>query len=159
MSALQDGRNDFDFLVGKWRVHHRRLQRRLAGDTHWDEFAGGSELRKILGGLGNVDDNVIELPGGTYRAATVRQFDPETRLWSIWWIDGRHHGIGAPVHGSFQDGVGTFLGDDVFDGRPIKVRFLWSDITPNAARWQQAFSPDAGVSWEDNWFMRFERVG
>ena len=159
MSTLQDGRNDFDFCVGTWRVHHRRLQRRLAGDTHWDEFGGTCQMWKIMGGLGNVDDNVIELPGGTYRATTVRQFNPPTRRWSIWWIDARHHGIGAPVHGSFKDGIGTFLGDDVFDGRPIKVRFFWSDITATSATWQQAFSADTGATWEDNWFMRFERVG
>ena len=54
-----DGRADFDVLYGRWRVAHRRLQRRLEGDTQWDEFAGMSEMKPLLGGLGNVDDNVI----------------------------------------------------------------------------------------------------
>src|SRR5215469_4031635 len=74
-----DGRHDFDVLHGRWRVAHRRLRRRLEGDTQWDEFAGSS-------GLGTSDDNVIELPSGKYRGATVRVFDPATRLWSVWWM-------------------------------------------------------------------------
>jgi hypothetical protein len=116
-------------------------------------------MRQIVGGLANVDDNVIELPGGTYRAATVRVFDPATQLWSIWWIDGRHPRLEPPVHGRFANGVGTFLGDDVFEGRPIRVRFLWSEITARSCRWEQAFSPDAGATWETNWIMRFMRAG
>ena len=153
-----DGRSDFDFFFGCWDVSHRRLQKRLAGDTNWDEFTGTCEVRPLLGGLGNVDDNVIELPGGAYRAATVRTFDPATRQWSIWWIDGRNPlTIDVPVRGAFTDGVGTFLCDDVFDGRPIQVRFLWSRMMENSARWEQAFSLDGGTSWETNWVMEFAR--
>jgi len=153
----QDGRHDFDFLAGRWAVAHRRLRERLCGDTRWDAFAGRSEFRQIVGGLANVDDNIIALPAGTYRAATVRVFDPATGLWSIWWIDGRNPRLEPPVHGRFENGIGTFLGDDVFDGRPIRVRFIWSEITAQSARWEQAFSPDGGASWEANWIMTFRR--
>jgi len=157
--APADGRADFDPLFGRWNVHHRRLQKRLEGDTNWDEFSGVSEMRPLMGGMGNVDDNVLELPGGAYRAVTVRTFDPATRLWSIWWIDGRNPStIDVPVRGSFANGVGTFFCDDVIHGRPIKVRFIWSEITQNSARWQQAFSPDGGETWESNWDMRFTRA-
>lgn len=152
-----DGRNDFDFLAGRWHVVHRRLRERLAGCTAWEEFAGTCEARGIIGGLGNVDDNVLELPGGPYRAATLRVFSPAPKLWSIWWIDGRDPVLGPPVHGGFKDGVGAFHGDDVLDGRPIRVRFLWSAVTARSARWEQAFSPDGGTTWEENWVMAFER--
>ena len=119
-----DGRTDFDFFFGRWNVGHRRLRKRLAGDTNWDVFGGTCEVHPILGGLGNVDDNLIELPASTYRAATLRTFDPATRQWSIWWIDGRNPlSIDVPVRGSFEAGVGTFLCEDVLDGRPIRVRF------------------------------------
>jgi len=155
-----DGRSDFDFFHGRWAVSHRRLQKRLADDTNWDVFGGTCDVRALLGGLGNVDDNVIELPGGAYRAATVRTFDPATRQWSIWWIDGRNPlVIDVPMRGTFEDGVGTFFCVDVFEGRPIRVRFLWSRITENSARWEQAFSADGGDSWETNWIMEFARQG
>lgn len=153
----QDGRGDFDFLVGRWRVAHRRLSERLAGSDRWESFAGLCETRPIIGGLGNVDDNLLELPAGPYRAATLRAFDPVTRRWSIWWIDGRSMRLEPPVHGRFENGIGTFLGDDSWNGRAITMRFIWSGITAGAARWEQAFSTDGGVTWETNWIMDFRR--
>jgi hypothetical protein len=150
---------DFDFLVGKWRVQHRRLKERLAGNDDWQEFEGTSELWKILGGAGTIDDNVIELPDGTYRAATVRALDPRTQTWSIWWVDGRTPGpLDPPMVGGFADGVGSFFADETFNGKPIRVRFLWSDITANTCRWEQSFSPDGGQNWEVNWVMHFTRL-
>lgn len=158
VSLPQDGRGGFDFLVGRWTVAHRRLKRRLVGDTRWEEFGGMCESRPIVGGLGNIDDNVLELPAGTYRAATLRVFDPAARRWSIWWVDGRAPRLGPPVHGRFGGGIGTFHGEDVLeDGRPVLVRFTWSGITARSARWDQAFSADGGATWEDNWTMRFGR--
>jgi hypothetical protein len=156
--AAPDGRDDFDFFAGRWTVAHRRLRRRLANDTQWDEFAGVCENRPVLGGLGNVDDNFIELPRGAYRALTLRLFSPAARQWSIRWVDGRDMELGAPLHGAFASGIGTFFGDDDFDGKPIRIRFIWSEITAQSAQWQQAFSANGGVTWEDNWVMRFTRL-
>jgi hypothetical protein len=155
----EGGRHDFDFFHGRWRASHRRLRNRLVGDTVWEEFAGTCDTRPLIGGLGNVDDNLLELPAGTYRAATLRLFNPGTGLWSIWWIDARNPALEPPVHGGFEHGIGTFLGDDRLAGRPIRVRFIWSEITSHSARWDQAFSADGGVSFEHNWTMLFERIG
>ena len=77
--------NDFDFLVGRWTVRHHRLKERLAGNTQWQDFGGTLQMYKLMSGQGNVDDNVIDLPGGAYRAASIRSFDPNTRQWAIWW--------------------------------------------------------------------------
>jgi len=152
------GAHDFDFFHGSWAVQHRRLKERLAGCTQWEEFHGTCTTWPLLGGAGNVDDNVLELPAGTYRAATLRAFDAATGKWSIWWLDGRNPGIDTPMTGSFADGVGTFLADETFNGRPIKVRFLWSGITTTACRWEQAFSQDGGATWETNWIMQNTRT-
>lgn len=154
--------HDFDFFFGRWQVAHRRLRRRLAGCTDWDLFAGTSEVRPLLGGHGNIDDNLIELPadlGGPYRAATLRAFDPRSGTWSIWWLDGRSPGrIDVPMVGRFDaEGNGLFLADDLFEGRPIRVRFLWLNTRSASPRWEQAFSVDQGASWETNWEMAFTR--
>lgn len=154
-----DPSHDFDFLFGTWQVRHRRLNRRLAGCTEWTGFDGTSSAHALLGGAGNVDDNVLNLPGGPYRAATLRAYDPATKQWAIWWLDGRQpHTIDAPMIGRFEDGVGTFFADETFEGRPIRVRFLWSRITPVSCRWEQAFSADGGRTWEINWEMDFTRT-
>lgn len=158
MTSLAAGANDFDFLIGDWCVRHRRLRERLAGNDDWVEFDGSCSMRALLGGLGNVDDNVLDMPDGSYRAVGLRSFDPATGRWAIWWLDGRHpHVVDVPVVGAFDAGVGTFHADETFRGRPIRVRFRWSDIGSAAPAWEQAFSPDAGKTWETNWTMRFTR--
>jgi hypothetical protein len=152
--------HDFDFYMGKWQVHHRRLKKRLAGNDEWQEFEGTSEAWHLLDGAGNIDDNVLELPAGTYRAISLRSFDPATQTWSIWWLDGRNPGrLDPPVVGGFTDGVGTFICEDTFNERPILVRFVWSDITERTCRWEQAFSADRGDTWEVNWVMESTRIG
>jgi len=156
--ALPPGAHDFDFIHGAWRVRHRRLGTRLAASSDWAEFGGTMHADPILGGLGNFDQNVIDLPEGRYEACTLRLFDSRNATWSLTWIDARQAKLDPPVIGQFSDGVGTFYGDDILDGRPIRVRFLWSDITPRSARWEQAFSADAGESWETNWIMEFTRA-
>ena len=94
---------DFDFYMGTWRVHHRRLKARLVGSDEWEEFEGTSRAWPILDGAGNIDDNVLELPGGTYRAISLRTYDPVTDKWSIWWLDGRTPGrLDPPVVGGFS---------------------------------------------------------
>lgn len=157
----QPGIHDFDFLAGEWRIRHRRLKERLAGSTEWVEFTGTQKAQLVMGGQGNIDDNVIDLPGGAYRAVTLRAFDPKTGLWSIWWLDGRtpQGPLEPPMRGRFQNGVGLFYADETFNGKPIKVRFIWSNITKTSARWEQAFSPDGGKTWETNWVMNFSRTG
>jgi hypothetical protein len=91
---------------------------------------------------------------------SFRFFDPETRLWSIYWADSRRSGVlDPPVFGSFAGDAGVFEGSDTFDGRPIRVRFTWSGVTTPTPRWEQAFSDDGGESWETNWVMDFARAG
>ena len=158
-SSNVSAEHDFDFLVGSWTVEHRRLKHRLAHSSEWETFSGTCHTWRVLGGQGDIDDNFLQAPAGSYRAVTMRSFDPATKSWSIWWLDSRNpHHLDPPVVGKFLDGVGTFFANDTFDGRPIVVRFIWSDITANSAKWQQAFSADGGKTWETNWVMEFHRV-
>jgi hypothetical protein len=151
--------HDWDWLVGRWTVRHHRLKERLTGCTEWEDFDGTSVFWKTMGGLGNMDDNVLEIPSGTYRAMSIRAFDAKTDQWAIWWLDARNAAnIEPPVRGGFKDGVGTFFGDDTLRGKPIKVRFEWSKITRTSAHWEQAFSADGGATWEVNWVTDFQRA-
>lgn len=150
---------DFDFVVGDWRVLHRRLKERLVGCDTWETFEGLSSTRPTLGGFGNLEDNQIFLPDGPYRAVALRSFDPVNRAWSIWWLDGRFPGaLDTPVVGRFEDGVGTFFADDTLNGRPIRIRFTWRTSPEGNPRWEQAFSADGGATWETNWEMTFLRL-
>ena len=148
---------DFDFWIGEWNVHNRCLRERLAGSDEWVEFEATIAARKILDGHGNQDDFRTDHAGG-FVATALRFFDPETRLWWIYWADSRRPGaLEPPVIGSFSGDTGMFEGDDIFGGRPIRVRFIWSGITTPTPRWEQAFSDDGGKTWETNWVMEFTR--
>lgn len=157
-AAKAEAKGAFGFQTGQWRVRHRKLKARLAGATEWLSFEGRCTAWEIMDGAANVEDQVLDDPAGAYRAAAFRRLDPETGNWSIWWFDARFSSVDPPVRGRFENGVGTFLADDTLNGRPIKVRFLWSQVDTPAPRWEQAFSDDGGKTWETNWIMEFERA-
>ena len=158
MQPENDGRNDFDFLIGTWKVHHSTLKKRLNGSTEWDEFDGDTVDRKILNGLGNMDENIIHAKTGPVHAISLRLFEPNSREWSIHWSTDRTGTLDVPVVGRFQDGRGEFYWQEFFEGRHIYGRFIWSRITTDTPKWEQAFSEDGGKTWETNWIMEFERV-
>ena len=153
--ADMSGVHDFDFQVGDWRVHHR--VKRPSGE--WFEFDGTCSNRPLMGGAANVEDNRFDKPSGVTRGVAMRAYDPTTASWAIWWIDSRapHAPIDPPVIGRFDNGVGTFYSDGTLDGKPMRTRYTWSHITNTSARWEQAYSFDAGKTWDTNWTMEFRR--
>jgi hypothetical protein len=149
---------DFDFWIGSWSVRGRRLRERLAGCQEWDELEATSVAWPLLDGLGNVDEFRTDYQGG-FVGISLRLFDPTTRMWSIYWADSRNTGpIDPPVVGSFADDVGVFECDDTFNDIPIRVRYIWSRVTTEHPRWEQAFSTDGGETWETNWVNDFTRI-
>jgi hypothetical protein len=159
LEVLANAPSDFDFAIGDWRVKHRRLRERLVGCTEWIEFDGEMSTRKVLGGYGNVEDNLLHLPEGPYRALALRSFDLHSKKWAIWWLDARAPGqIDVPVVGAFENEIGTFYADDTLNGTPIRIRFIWFAADRATPRWEQAFSSDGGATWETNWTMDFLRV-
>jgi hypothetical protein len=148
---------DFDFFIGSWDVVNRRLGAPLSGRTDWDEFPGSSRSWTVFDGQANVDQ--ITFPTKGFSGLTVRLFDPVREQWSLYWVNSRNGLLEPPVVGRFEDGVGEFYGDDQHEDTPIRVRFRWSGITPDSARWEQAFSADGEQTWETNWIMEFARTG
>jgi hypothetical protein len=150
---------DWDWLTGSWDVWHRRLKKRLANNHEWEEFAGKSSFWHTLGGLGNVDDNLLNFPSGDYRGLSIRAFDAATGKWSIWWLDGRSAAkLDPAVVGGFDGDEGVFTGPDIFNGRPVTVRFRWHETRSKRPHWDQALSTDGGATWEINWRNYFTRT-
>ena len=161
--AHGDGRHDFDFVFGAWRIANRKRVRMLVpGDTDWIEFEAHGEARPILGGLGHVDTySAPDFPGRpVFEGFTLRLFEPETGLWRIWWASTIGNGvIDPPVVGRFEDREGRFECDDVLDGAAIRVRYDWKNIGPTSITWEQSFSFDGGATWDRNWIMESTRIG
>jgi hypothetical protein len=154
----RDGRHDFDFIAGKWRVHNKRLREWLKGSDEWEEFEATSVARLLFGGLGNLDEITMERGGGRVYGTTLRLFDPQTRLWSIYWASSTNGKLLEPMIGRFEGGRGEFYDQEIYEGQRVFSRFIWSVLDANTARWEQAFSPDGGRTWETNWTMDFTRM-
>jgi hypothetical protein len=157
IAPASDGRHDFDFIHGRWRVQNERLRERLTGSSDWEVFNALDECRPLLDGLGNLEEFHTEWNGG-FEGLALRLYDLEAKEWRIHWASNRSGVLDPPVSGRFEDGVGTFHGIDQHEGRPVKVRFQWSHASVNSAHWQQAFSIDDGATWETNWHMWFRRL-
>ena len=156
MSATRDGSRDFDFLAGRWYAHSRRLTRPLdPADDEWEEFDSVHDGVLLPGGFGVADD--YRIPSRPeFVGLALQLHDPGTGLWRAYWY--RLGALTASLVGRFDDGVGVFEGPDTHDGKPIRTRYTWSQITATTARWEQAFSADEGRSWERNWVMTYSRT-
>jgi hypothetical protein len=80
----------FDYFLGDWQVRHRRLAQRLVGSTEWEEYEGSTHCQAILGGIANYNDSIVHRSGATYRSLGLRAFDPNTKVWTDWSLDGRN---------------------------------------------------------------------
>lgn len=149
--------NDFDFIIGKWNVRNRKLNKRLANCDEWTEFEAKIDCRKILNGMANSDSYFANFDGKPFEAMTLRLFNPVTKLWSIYWADSNVVVLDVPQIGSFDGEIGEFLARDIFEEKPIIVKFRWDANDAEKPVWSQAFSTDQGETWEWNWYMYFTR--
>ena len=150
-------KNDFDYLVGNWNIRNRTLKEPLAGSDEWEEFDATQEFRLVLLGLGNVDIFHTELDGKPFEGLTVRLFDRQTRLWTIYWADTNALKLDDGKVGSFDGDIGEFFGREVVAGKDVIVKFHWDKRNPRAPIYSRAFSADAGRTWEWNWYSNFSR--
>jgi len=154
--------NDFDFLVGKWKMYHRRLNKRLENCKEWTEFESMDSNYKILSGSADMDvlstTQMPGLEGKLFEGVTLRLFDPKTRLWRLYWVASNVGVLDPPVVGSFENNVGHFFAKDTFKGKNIIMVFRWDVRDKEHPVWSQAFSPDNGKTWEWNWYNVSERM-
>jgi len=157
--APPDGRHAFDFEFGAWDMHVKRLVAPLSGSTDWAEYDGPSVVHPIWGGAANVGEIDIAGPKGRIQGMSVRVYDPQSGQWRVSFANAREGVLDAPMIGGFAGGRGEFYNQEIYEGRAIFVRFIFSDITPAAFRLEQAFSADGGKTWEANWIATFRKRG
>jgi len=159
--AQRDGQHDFDFELGSWKIHLSRLQDRLVGSTTWVKFDGTSVTRKVWDGRANLEEFETDSPTGHIEGPTLRVYNPQTHQWSIYWANSKDPALGQPIQpmvGEFKNGQGEFYDQELWKGKAVYVRFIWSDITPNSAHFEQSYSDDGGKTWEVNWITDQTRV-
>lgn len=150
-AELRDGQHDFDFHIGTWKTHLKRLQHPLTHSTSWVEYDGVTTVRKVWNGNANLVELVADGPAGHFEGLSLRLYDPEAHQWSLNFANIKSGTLTAPSIGEFKNGRGEFYNTDTLDGRAILVRFIISDITANSIHFEQSFSDDGGKTWEVNW--------
>src|SRR5512133_4168626 len=71
-SAPRDGQHDFDFEIGTWKTHLKRLLHPLTGSSQWVEYEGTSVVRKIWDGKANLVELVADGPAGHFEGLNLR---------------------------------------------------------------------------------------
>jgi hypothetical protein len=154
----RDGQHDFDFELGSWKIHLKRRLHPLTGSTTWVQFDGTSVTRKVWDGRSQLEEFETDGAGGHIEGLTLRLYNPQTHQWSLNWANAKDGTIVAPQVGQFKDGRGEFYGQDTLNGKPIYIRFIWSNTDSNLPHFEQSFSNDGGKTWEVNWITDQTRV-
>ena len=156
-STASDGSHDFDFNFGEWKTHIHRLLKPLTGSQTWTDYDGTSVVSRVWGGQASLFELQATGPAGHIEGVGLRLFNPQSHQWSLNWANGSDAVMTTPMIGKFLNGQGQFYDQEDFQGRVIMSRNGFYDITPTSSRFEQAFSDDAGKTWETNWVMTFTR--
>jgi hypothetical protein len=146
-SPARDGQHDFDFNFGVWRTHIRRVLDPLSGSTHSMELNGTVSVRKVWDGRAGLEEIEADGPNGHWEGMTLFLYNPQAHQWSQSFVNSKSGTLNVPLIGAFNNGRGELFSQDTFEGRSILVRATWSDITPDAHHFEEAYSEDGGRTW------------
>jgi hypothetical protein len=157
-ASPRDGRHDFDFEIGTWKTHLKRLVHPLSGSQEWVEYEGVTIVRKVWNGRANLVELTADGPAGHFEGLNLRLYNPQSHQWSLNFASSRSGTLGQPTIGGFVNGRGEFYDQEDFEGRAIFVRFVIIPVDADTVRFEQAFSDDGGRTWELNWVATDTRV-
>jgi len=158
-AAPRDGQHDFDFEIGRWKTHLRRLLHPLSGSNEWTEYKGTTVVTKVWDGRANLVELQVEGPAGRIEGLSLRLYNPQARQWSLNFSNSKLGTMSTPTIGEFKDGRGEFYGQDTLgNGRAILVRFVITCASRDRCHFEQAFSDDGGKNWELNWVADDQRI-
>jgi hypothetical protein len=152
-TANRSGAHDFDWEIGTWTTKVRVRSNPLSGDPPtWVDYVGTSVVKPLLNGRANFVELSVASAAGEIEGGSLRLYGSQSGQWSLNYANLRNGLLTSPVYGGFDSaGRGLFYGSDTLDGRAILVRFVITKYSPKEAHFEQAYSTDGGVTWEDNW--------
>src|SRR5438874_7808728 len=71
-AVARDGQHDFDFSIGSWKTHVRRLLKPLSGSTEWVEGTGTVSTRKVWNGCADLEELAMDTPAGRLEGLALR---------------------------------------------------------------------------------------
>jgi hypothetical protein len=157
VAPSRDGRDDFNFLFGRWHTHYRILRNRLVHDTVWYTCDGDSLVTHFWNNAGNLEVGTLRCPPprGYVDSLTLRTYSQATHQWSLWWGTKKLGVSPPPQVGHFDaNGIGEFFANDAWKGRPVIVRYQWKMLN-GLPHFEQAYSTDGRATWETNWICDY----
>lgn len=154
----RDGQQDFDFNIGTWDTHIQRLPQPLGGSTSWVELNGTVTVRRIWDGRAQMEEIEADGATGHFEGLTLFLYNPESHQWTQTYASSRSGSLSPSLTGAFKDGRGELFGQELYAGRTILVRAVWSEIKPNSHHFEQSFSEDGGKTWEPNFVATLTRA-
>ena len=142
-ASVHDGRHDFDFEIGTWRMAP-------SGNLH--------VVRKLWDGA-TIGQLVVLHPAREVRGSLLSLYVPASDTWNVYWADARDGSLSPPLSGRFRNGVGTFEGRDAAGGRAVLVRLVISKIRASSFQTDQSVSKNGGATWGDHNVQTYARVG
>jgi hypothetical protein len=155
--VAKEHNHDFDFNLGRLKTHVARLDKLLVKSQTWIEYDGSSEVLPLWNGAASLLVLEVSGPAGKIEGMGLRLFNPDTKQWSLNWASRKNGRMTTPMVGHFDAKNGEFFGAELLDGRAIFARNGFYEIAADSVRFEQAFSTDAGKTWETNWVMTFKR--
>ena len=144
---VRDGQHDFDFNIGTWKTHIKRILDPLSGSTQSIELNGTVTVRKVWGGRAQLEEIEADGPNGHWQGMTLFLYNPRARQWSQSFVNSKNGVLAPPLIGAFQDGRGELFASDTVNDRSILVRAVWSDITADSHHFEESYSTDGGKTW------------
>src|SRR5438270_3187349 len=140
-AGSRSGAHDFDWEIGTWSTTVKVRRNPLTGEApQWIEYAGTSVVKPLLDGRANFVELSVAGKQGKIEGGSLRLYGPQSGQWSLNYANLRNGLLTSPVYGGFDDrGRGLFYGSGTVDARATLVRFLIMKISPNEARFEQAY--------------------
>jgi hypothetical protein len=153
-----DGQHDFDFNIGTWKSHIKRIQDPFSASGQYVELNGTVTVRKVWDGRAQLEEIEADGPNGHWEGMTLFLYNPEAGQWSQSFANSKSGVLNPPLIGAFKDGRGELFASDTFKERSILVRGVWSDIKPNSHHFEESYSNDGGKTWAPAFIAELTRL-
>ena len=154
----RDGSHDFDFNFGVWHTHIVRVVKPLTASHATAVEDGTVTVRKIWGGKASLEEIEADGAAGHWEGMTIFLYNPAAHRWSQTYIGAKDGTYSPGDIGAFENGRGEFASTDSVDGKPVRVRGVWSDVTPTSHRYHIMYSGDAGAHWQTVFDAHLTRI-
>ena len=148
--VVHDGQHDFDFDIGVWHTHIKRILDPFASDSGSMELNGTITVRKVWDGKAELEEVEVDGPKGHWEGLSLLLYNPGAHQWSQSYVNSK---VGAfsssdATVGEFKDGRGVLVGQDstTYD-KTILVKVIYSDIKPDSHQYAEWYSNDGGTTW------------